>query len=212
MKDFAHILQQLMEEQAISASELGRRTGIGQPVIFRIASGETGDPKVGTMSALSKYFDISISQLIGDEPLPKNRRAGTHRPAAFGWSKAPLLTWESVTGWPKNRQKFDELDYIVTDAEVSASVFALRVKDTTMRPLFPEGTLLIVDPEIKPQDRDYAIIHVVGQKQAIFRQVLFDGHKTCLKPLNSDFKLLPVSSKHKFLGVLVQSKADFTRG
>jgi len=198
-----------MDEQDLSASELARRTGIGQPVIYRIVTGETDDPKVGTLQAIANYFAVSISQLIGDEPLPKNRLPGMHSKAAFGWSKAPLLSWEEVIGWPKNKGKFPELEYILTDADVSPHVYAVKVKDTTMRPLFPENTVLIVDPALTPEDRDYAIVHVDNQKHAIFRQVLFDGQSIYLKPLNPDFKMMIPSKKPVFLGVVVQSKGDF---
>jgi SOS-response transcriptional repressor LexA len=207
----AHILKQLMDEQDISTSELARRTDIGQPVIHRIISGETGDPKVGTMSAIANYFAVSISQLIGDEPLPKNRLKGTHNKPKFGWSKAPLISWEDVIDWPSNKEKFQELEYLLTDADVSSNVYALKVKDTTMRPLFPEDTILIIDPELEPEDRDYAIAHIDQQKQAIFRQILFDGQQIYLKPLNSEFKITQLENSYKFLGVVVQSRGEFRK-
>jgi len=200
-----------MEEQDQSPTELSRQTGVGQPVIYRILSGETEDPKVGTLKAIANYFAVSISQLIGDEPLPKNRIPGTHKKSTFGWSKAPLLSWEDVIKWPKNKEKFSELEYLLTDAEVSSQVFALKVKDTTMRPLFPEDTILIVDPELTPEDRDYTVIQLENQHQAIFRQVLFDGQSVYLKPLNSDFKIIEPMGKFKYLGVVVQSRAEFKK-
>ena len=70
MNKLAPILCQLIREQQITVSELARRTQIGQPVIHRLISGVTLDPKVSTLSALANYFNISINQLIGDEPLP----------------------------------------------------------------------------------------------------------------------------------------------
>ena len=211
MNNLAHILRQLMIEQDLSVSELARRTGIGQPVIHRVASGETEDPKASTLSAIANYFAVSISQLIGDEPLPKNRHKGIHNKAVFGWSRAPLLTWEQVLNWPSNKQKFSELEYLLTDADVGSNVYALRVKDTAMRPLFPEETALIIDPDIQPEDRDYIIIHFKLQKQAIFRQILFDGDDRYLKPLNPDFKLMPLEKNYKFLGVVLQSRGDFRK-
>jgi len=200
-----------MDEQDLTTSELARRTGIGQPVVYRILSSETGDPKVGTLSAIANYFAVSISQLIGDEPLPKNRLPGTHIKTKFGWSKAPLLSWEDAVGWPGNKEKFPELEYLVTDADVGPDAYALKVKDTAMRPLFPEDTVLIIDPALQPEDRDYAIVHIDEQKQAIFRQILFDGQNIYLKPLNADFKITQLEGKYKFLGIVVQSRGEFKK-
>jgi SOS-response transcriptional repressor LexA len=209
MNNLAYILRQLMHEQDLTTSELARRTGIGQPVIHRILTSETGDPKVSTLSAIANYFAVSISQLIGDEPLPKTRLPGTHEVSKFGWNKAPLLSWEDAIDWPENKEKFPELEYLLTDTEVGSNAYALKVKDTTMRPLFPENTVLIVDPVLQPEDRDYAIVHIEKQKQAIFRQILFDGQNIYLKPLNTDFKIILLKEKYKFLGVVVQSRSEF---
>ena len=210
MNNFAHILKQLMDEQDITESELARRTGVGQPVIHRIASGETEDPKVGTLSAIANHFAVSISQLIGDEPLPKNRKTGTHTTSAFGWSKAPLISWEDAIHWPHNKNVFTELEFVLTDANTGPHVYALKIKDTTMRPLFPEETILIIDPDKIPEDRDYAIIHISSQKQVIFRQILFDGQSVYAKPLNPDFNIMALLEKnYAFRGALVQSKGNY---
>lgn len=87
MSKLAQILKLLMAEQGLSESELARRTGIGQPVVHRMASGETDNPKVATLSPVANYFALSISQLIGDEALPSDRVLGTHNSPGFGWTQ-----------------------------------------------------------------------------------------------------------------------------
>jgi SOS-response transcriptional repressor LexA len=77
-----------------------------------------------------------------------------------------------------------------------------------MRPLFPEETILIIDPALEPEDRDYAIVHIDQQKLAIFRQILFDGQSIYLKLLNAEFKITELKNDYKFLGIVVQ----FQRG
>ena len=62
----------------------------------------------------------------------------------------------------------------MTDAEVSPNAYALKVKDTPMRPLFPENTVLIVDSALKPTDRDYAIVHIDKQKQTMLQSLKHD--------------------------------------
>jgi SOS-response transcriptional repressor LexA len=99
----------------------------------------------------------------------------------------------------------------VTDVEVGPNAYALKVKDTTMRPLFTENTILIIDPAFQPEDRDYVIVHIIGHKQAIFRQILFDGQNIYLKPLNTDFKTTILKGNHRMLGIIVQSRADFKK-
>ncbi len=206
------ILKQLMAEQGLSESELARRTGIGQPVIHRMASGETDNPKVATLSPVANYFALSISQLIGDDALPADRVSGTHNPTSVQLHKLPILTWEQAILWPEKKSDVQVAEYTATDMEVGENAYVLRVKDTTMRPRFPEDTLIVVDPSLKPQDRDFAIVHIDSYQQALFRQVLVDGGDTYLKPLNADFKIILLSDRYKTLGVMVQARSDFKRG
>lgn len=209
MKNLHQILRALMDEMGLSESELARRTQVGQPVIHRILSGETDNPRVATLSQIANYFSLSISQLIGDAPLPENRLPGTHKPYLHAWSQVPLLTWEQAASWP-NRQTIQNPLMVATDLPIGKDAFALRVKDTTMSPRFIEGILLIVDPERVAGDRDFAILSVMGQKQAIFKQILKDGVDVYLKPLNPDFKTtLMDDMQHQIIGTVIQARDDF---
>ncbi len=205
------ILKGLMAEIDINESELARRTGIGQPVVHRICSGETDNPKVATLSPIANFFAISISQLIGDEPLPTDRIPGTYNPDAQGWRKIPILGWDQVLLWPKLTQKLGPLPTISTDIELGQHAYAIAVRDTTMEPRFPEGTMLLIDPELEPNSLDFAIVHVEGHQLPNFKQVLIDGEQTILKSLNADFKTLLLDKPHRFLGVMVQSRMDFKK-
>lgn len=211
MSKLSTILKSLMAELKISESELARRTGIGQPVVHRIASGETDNPKVATLSPIANFFAISISQLIGDEPLPANRLPGTFNPTAHGWAQIPLLEWEQATEWPNVTTSSKATQSVSVDMNLCENAYALTVKDTTMEPRFPEGTTIIIDPSLTPNDRDYAVVHIDGQKIPTFKQILIDGDATYLKPLNSDFKTVLLDKKHRFLGVMVQARMDFRK-
>lgn len=211
MMKLSSILKMLMKEQNLNESELARRTGIGQPVIHRIASGETDNPKVATLSPIANYFAVSISQLIGDEPLSKDRIPGTYNPNVHCWSKVPLLTWELAVTWPDIPKQIPLTTRISTDAEVSELAYALVMKDTTMAPRFPEGTILIIDPQQPAEDKDFVVVHLGGQRQAIFKQLLIDGDQYYLKPLNTDFNTILLDAKPKFLGVMIQARMDYKK-
>jgi len=209
MKKLSTNLKALMAELHITESELARRTGVGQPVVHRIASGETDNPKVGTLSPIANFFALSISQLIGDEPLPQNRLPGTYNPGTQGWTQIPLLEWEQVLEWPNLTTLAKPTRSVSADLNLGSNAYALTLKDTTMEPRFPEGTTILVDPTIQPADRDFAVVHVDGQKLPTFKQILIDGDSIYLKPLNADFKAIHLDKNYKFLGVVVQARMDF---
>lgn len=205
------ILKMLLKEHQLSESELARRTNVGQPVIHRMASGETDNPKVATLIPIARYFSLTINQLMGVDPLPKDRMPGTYNPQIHAWSKVPLLTWEQLAEWPSITKKSPQDIRISTDAEVSEKAYAIAVKDSTMLPRFPEGTLLIIDPELQPEDKDFVIAVLKGQKQPTFKQILIDGDDVYLKPMNPDFNTVLLDKEPKFLGVMVQARMDFKK-
>lgn len=209
MSDLNTNLRALMQEVGITVTELARQTGVGQPVIHRMASGETDNPKVGSLSPIAKFFNVNISMLIGDEPLPKDRFPGSHNPYYRSWSKLPLLSWEQAAAWPDVRIPAEISSYISTESKISNTAFAIKVEDNTMLPRYPKGTILIIEPEIKPEDKDFAAVHVEGQKAIQFKQILFDGVDLYLKPLNADFEINRVDKPYKIKGVMVQSLTEY---
>lgn len=77
-KRVKEILAELMADdldatgRPISQNELARRTGVTQPTIARILSGESLDPDTATLLPLAKYFEVTPGQLRGEEPLIKS--------------------------------------------------------------------------------------------------------------------------------------------
>lgn len=203
------ILKMLMDELNITVTELARQIKMGQPVVHRMASGETDNPKVKSLSPIAKFFNINISQLIGDEPLPKDRPLRSHNPYYRNWSKLPLLTWEQTIHWPDHLTTSEIFSFVSTESNVSTSAFAVKVEDNTMEPRYPEGTLLIIEPELTCQDKDFALVHLDGQKKAQFKQILFDADDLYLKPLNKDFEIKRVDGRYRILGVMVQSLTEY---
>lgn len=65
----ARILTELMARERLSDNDLAARTGVPQPTISRIKSGESRDPRDSTLRPLADYFRVSLSQLRGDVPL-----------------------------------------------------------------------------------------------------------------------------------------------
>jgi len=69
MDSLANRLTTLMQKQNLSSSELARLTGITQPVIYRLMTGQTENPQIFTIKPIADYFGISIDQLMGFLPL-----------------------------------------------------------------------------------------------------------------------------------------------
>jgi SOS-response transcriptional repressor LexA len=209
MSELSRILKALMHEVSITVTELARRTKVGQPVIHRMATGETDNPKVGSLSPIAKFFNVNISQLIGDAPLPADRIKGTYNPYYRSWKKIPLLNWAQVITWPDHLTHSEVSSFISTEANVSDNAFAIRMEDNTMHPCYPKDTLLIIDPNMTAKDKDFIAVHIRDQSKIQFKQAMFDGPDLYLKPINEDFEIKRIDSDYEIKGVLVQSISEF---
>lgn len=70
--------------------------------------------------------------------------------------------------------------------------YALRVLGDSMAPEFPDGCVVIIDPGHVPHDGSYVVVEYAGD--IFFRQLVLDGERRLLKPLNpkyGSFELIP---------------------
>lgn len=205
-------LKSLMSGAKINASELARRTGIAQPIIHRLSTGQNTNPKLATIKPIAHYFAVTVSQLIGEDPLPNEQPQLTERSS---WNRVPVISWKDAVKWPETISQYQQAEnvvYVPTDAKVSNLAYSLVVKGRVMEPVFPEGTTLIVEPKRKPNNRDFVVVHTQGEEEAQLKQVIIDGDNRYLKSISTvtdKDQLTRFSSKDQFLGVMAQAKVDY---
>jgi SOS-response transcriptional repressor LexA len=206
------VLTQLMQEVTVNEAELARKTDIPQPTLHRILSGATKSPRGSSLAPLANFFSVTINQLMGVDELPEDRVKGTHNSRIYGWTPVPLINWKQASIWEKFQSELRSQtwsDWASTDLTVSDSAFAIRVNGDAMAPTFIEGTILIIDPEVEANNRDYVIVASAGRESATFRQMLLDGDDQYLRAINNEFRTMQVEKGNKIMGTLVQARMDF---
>ena len=196
------VLGRLLKAQNITVTRLARLTGVGQPVIFRIMSGEIQAPKVSTARAIAKYFGISIDQLAGYAPLPKN----LSQLQDMGWRSIPLYTLKEVVD---SQLKKANTKTIYTEMGKNDQCFAIAIEGSAMEPRFYQDNTIIIDPTLTPKEGDFILAYIPGEKQAQLKQLKLDGSTKYLKPLNAGFATIQ-PKKMDVLGVAVEAKIDLT--
>lgn len=211
-------MKTLMSSAQINASELARRTGIAQPIIHRLSTGQNVNPKLATIKPIARYFMVTVSQLIGEESLPAGSddqptlRVNTEHK---GWNQVPLISWEDALIWPERLAEYknsSQVEFVPTDANVSSMAYSLRIQGSTMEPLFPEGTKIIIEPNRQPQDRNFVVVRLNGASEAQLKQVVVQGNLRYLKafvPASENPQENLLSDGDKFLGVIAQVKVDY---
>ena len=100
-----------------------------------------------------------------------------------------------------------EGERIPTTYRARAHTYALRVKGDSMEPKFPEGSIIIVEPEEPPQHGKYVVIRRNGD-EATLKQYVVDGPAKYLKPLNTRYPILELNAGDVFCGVVKRVEMD----
>jgi len=100
---------------------------------------------------------------------------------------------------PKGR-----FETIPVSVPVKRHTYALRVHGDSMvsdtGDSFPEGSIVVVEPEFEAMAGDYVIV-LNGANQTTFKQLVSDGGELYLKPLNTRYPIKPLGTA-KIIGVV----------
>lgn len=103
------------------------------------------------------------------------------------------------------------LEMVPVTIPIKRHTFALRVQGDSMvgdsLDSFPEGSLLIVEPEMEALPGDY-VIALNGYNQTTFKQLIKDGGELYLKPLNVRYPIRPLGDA-EIIGVVREFTKKF---
>lgn len=164
------------------------------------------------------------------EDLARDLERGMKKPA--GWmdqihsvqevdlprARVPEVTWDSLRRQQDQHVVREEPrawkteNFVSTDKTVSEQAFALRVHGDSMlnptgSPTYPDGSRVIVDPTLTPKHRDRIIV-ALPDGDVVFRQLVNEGTRAYLKPLNTSYPLIEMPPAAEVRGVIVQTIID----
>lgn len=207
--EISNVLTQLLYEGRISEAALGRKIKVPRATINRIVSGKTPDPRASTLNAIAEYFNVTIDQLLGKQPI-FNKTSESSLLATMRTS-IPIIEWTQANSWEtitSNLTPNSHPDWILSEPELEGGKFSLRVKGDSMWPLFQEKTLLIIDPAKEPKNRDYVIVHLHKDNEILFRQLTIEGKYKFIKSINEIFPTLQLDPFDKIIGVVIQTRSN----
>ncbi|WP_219212167.1 LexA family protein [Variovorax boronicumulans] len=95
-------------------------------------------------------------------------------------------------------------EMVLVGVPVQRHTYALRVHGDSMvsesRDSFPEGAIIIVEPEMAPLPGDY-VIALNEANETTFKQLIKDGGELFLKPLNLRYPIRPLGTA-RIIGVV----------
>jgi SOS-response transcriptional repressor LexA len=121
----------------------------------------------------------------------------------------PLISWIQAGQWCDVIDNLHpgEGERIHTTYRVRKHTYALRVRGDSMEPKFPDGAILIVEPEENPASGSFVIVRHNGG-EATFKQLMVDGETRYLKPLNPRYPIMEMKPDAVFCGVVKRMEMD----
>ena len=170
-------LRHLIDQARMNPSVLAHRTGVPQPTIFRILSGESADPRTSTLSPIAEYFNVSVEMLRSGnlQDFPLDKEPGTGLPIARAFRRlqvAGLIRAEpdsvSIEIRPTSPEAASFVDYPARDQRA----YALMVRGDSLRPRVKSGEYVIVEPGYPASAGDDVIV-VLHDGQKLLRELLY---------------------------------------
>lgn len=203
-------LQNLMKlHGGLSVSELARKTHLPQPTLHHILDGTTKNPRKKALKALANYFSITISQLIGETPLPSVIPDSIK--STLNITTVPVIEWKDIKKFRESNIKTNVIKEIILEKLLDKASFALFMPNSSMEPLFPENSVLIFDPSRTPKDRDFALVYLSNSDCYVFNRYFIDGSSSYIKQDQHDgnAQLIKLTSNDEVVAKLTEVRAQF---
>ena len=207
--EISNILNFLIKQAHLTEAGLARKINVPRATINRLVSGRTPDPRASTLNAIAAYFNVTVDQLIGKQPLflDDNKSIVASNPTLI-----PIIEWKSTKIWETivNELKTDgHFDWVMIDPSIDHARFAIRVNGESMSPQFQTNTILIIAPEREPKNRDFVMAYLKKDNEVVFRQLIVENKYKFLKAINTIFPTIKFENCDKIIGVVIQTRKNY---
>ena len=232
MEKLAELIDRARKQAGLSYKELSERVKVSGVYISRFLRGKI-IPKDDILVKIAEvlYLDPGfILRLAHYEKAPESARqylslnsglnSGAEKFDNIGpWSlgagkRIPILGWVQAGNFtPSESPDLTPLspeDYVYSDIK-GRNLFALRVENDSMEPIFHPGDIIIINPNIEPRTGDYVIVRLAEEGEVTFKKLILKDKLLILRPLNPKYEDIILEPKEKFeiIGKVVERKTIF---
>lgn len=209
------IFENKKKELGLSQETLAERMGMGQSGIAQLLNGSNA---IGPSHAakLAKILRVSVddfSPSIASE-IKEMYSALQGEAAVKPHYDYPLFTYVQAGDFTEvsSYTASDAKAWVATTRKASSGAFWLEVKGHSMtapqgvRPSFPEGMLILVDPAEDVETGDFCVASANGDSEVTFKKYEKDGGVSYLVPLNPAYRVLDCDHSCRIIGKVVKAQ------
>ena len=192
-KILADNLNKFMAEHKLSCEALCNATGIGVDTIKKIKIGKNQNPTIATCVKLAEYFNISVSELIGDFDVNFVK-------TKVDVTKLPILSWAGTVTVPRA----PAIGYCnVMGYKLSKDAFALKI-DNEQYGAYRKGEILFIDPKVEPVNLSQVLVYKTGELVPDLKIMVLHEGKCYLKLLSYELnQTVLIDDSYTVLGVVM---------
>ncbi|QLL11728.1 helix-turn-helix domain-containing protein [Pseudomonas chlororaphis] len=195
-----------------SEGELSRRSGVTQPTIHRIVSGESENPRQANIEKIAKALRLPSDWLWRGGPRPSSNGDSGTQSIDDGFNlqntvhsySVPLISLSQALNWISGDYKMSDLseeNRLPCPVMVGARAFAFLMPNDSMvgsrneKPIY-EGAAVFIDPDLSAEAGNTVLASIDG-RPPIIGVLIEHGGKLYVKPANVQFEKEEVSKETK---------------
>ena len=193
----------------LSVQQFADAAGVSRGAVQQWEKPDGTAPKRANQPKVAELLGISVAELVsGDSRMSPGLGLGIDVRAEI-----PLISEVQAGNYTAidNFKPKSGFEMVPVTVPVKRQTFALRVHGDSMVGItgdsFPEGSILVVEPELTAEPGDYVIV-LNSKNQTTFKQLVKDGADYYLKPLNTRYPVKPLGSA-EIIGVVREFSKRF---
>lgn len=208
MKKWYELAKARMKERKITQDKLAEHLGMSQGGVAHWLSGRR-EPSLDDISKVLKYLDLPPMEMDMDSHPVSNVEMALQPSRSFSY---PEISWVQAG----TAREAGEVGNVALCPQHSSEVWAgdnafwLRVTGSSMTaasgPSFPEGTLILVAPDIEPRPGQYVVARMTSTNEATFKQLTRDAGDLYLRPLNPSYGTKHLDDSWEIVGTVLDGK------
>ena len=163
----------LVNKSGLSQLEIAALAKIPSTTLNGIIIGTSINPKLHTLAAIARVFDIHVAQLIGEVPLN------------FSEITIPILNWPDLDVQKKviNHKVDENTNFISSDLITKNLVFALKV-NSKISDIYRENSTIILEETDQYINNDLVILSINNSEPSI-KKIIKEGAEVFLESVTS---------------------------
>lgn len=163
----------LINKSGLNQIEIAALAKIPATTLYGISTGTSANPKLHTLAAVARVFNVTIGQLIGELPLNYSEIA------------IPIISWHDldIKKMVINYKSNKNTNFVYSSLVTQNFVFALKVNNT-ISDIFKNNSIIIVEATDNYLNNDLVILSINNSEPAI-KKIIKEGSDIFLESVTS---------------------------